>query len=72
MKVNLRSRTARAAIEYVKEQYNINNYRDLEHAVEKEYKCKVVYEDSCSVDGHLEMTDEKYISWFLIRFGDIK
>ncbi len=72
MKLDLNSPAAIAALKVVQEKHSTKNYKELEHVLEAEYKCRVVYEDAYGLHGYMEMPDDKYTSWFLIQFGDIK
>ena len=74
MRLDLNSPAALAALNYVIERHSIDkdNWKLLEHTLENEFKCKVVYEDEYGLSGYMDMADDKYTSWFLIQFGGIK
>lgn len=70
MRIDLNDPIAIAALNVIQERHKVSNYKELEHIMEKEYKCKIVYEDHYGLSGYMEMPDDKYTTWFLIQFGD--
>lgn len=71
MKIDLNNPAAIAAVKTVRELHGIgeDQWKKLEHTLEKEYKCKVIYEDAYGLSGYMEMPDDKYTTWFLVQFG---
>lgn len=69
MKLDLNSDAAIAALNRVKEKHNVTAWKEMEHILETEYNCKVVYEDQYGIAGHMDMPDDKYTTLFLIEFG---
>jgi len=72
MKLDLNSQAAIAALNKVKEKHNVSEWKQMEHVLEKEYSCKIVYEDQYGISGYMDMPDTKYTTMFLIEFGDLK
>lgn len=71
MKIDLFDIRVHKAIMAVKEEHNPTDYRELKRLLEEKYHCRTVYEDKFGIKGHLEISEEKYQTWFLIQFGDI-
>ncbi len=46
MKLDLNSPAAIAALKVVQEKHSTKDYKELEHILEAEYRCRVVYEDA--------------------------
>ena len=70
MKISLNDPRVNAAIDFVKTKHSVSNIHELEKAMEDYYHCKIVYEDAPAyVNGHIEILDEIYESWFVLRFG---
>lgn len=72
MRLDLNSKAAIAALEKVKDKHSVSEWKQMEHVLEKEYNCKVVYEDQYGISGYMDMPDDKYTTMFLIEFGDLK
>lgn len=72
MRLDLNSRAAIAALDKVKDKHSVSEWKQMEHILEKEYNCKVVYEDQYGISGYMDMPDDKYTTMFLIEFGDLK
>lgn len=72
MKLDLKNPIVQNAIASLKEEHGVLAWKELEHMLEKEHKCKIVYEDAYGINGHLEMPEDKYMSWFVIKFGDAR
>lgn len=73
MKIDLEDPRVHQAIRLVKETHNITSSRELEKIFEEKYHCKIVMEDDpwCT-RGHLFISEEKYQTWFVLKFGDSK
>ena len=69
MKIDLNDPRVNEAISVVKKTHNTSSYKELEHVMEAQYHCKVVYEDIYGLSGHLDITEEKYQTWFVLQFG---
>jgi hypothetical protein len=71
MNIDLLDPRVHNAIALVKETHSPNNFKELEKVLEEVYHCKIVYDDAPLYNkGHLEISEAKYQTWFLIQFGD--
>ena len=71
MKIDLEDPRVHQAIKLVKETHNVPFGRGLEKIFEEQYHCKIVMEDDpWCIRGHLLISEEKYQTWFILKFGD--
>jgi hypothetical protein len=70
VKIDLLDSRVGQALSQIKELYKPADWRELKSLCEEKYHCKVVYEDEFGIKGHLDISEEKYQTWFLIQFGD--
>jgi hypothetical protein len=62
-----------AAIVYLKQKHNIVSATDHNNFVEifeNEYHCKIILDDHGVHGGTMYIPDEKYQSWFVLKFED--
>lgn len=70
MQVSLNDPRVDQAINVVKQKHDVKDIHELEQVFEEFYHCKIVYEDAPAYcNGHLEITEEKYQTWFVLQFG---
>lgn len=70
MKIDLTDPRVNEAINVVKQKHNVKDIHELEQVFEEYYHCKIVYDDPPAYcKGHLDISEEKYQSWFLLQFG---
>ncbi len=70
MKIDLFDPRVDQAILHVKETHNIKTAKELEELFEKVYHCKIVSADApMHTKGYMEISEDKYQTWFLIQFG---
>jgi hypothetical protein len=70
MRIDLYDPRVGQAIQYVKESHKTSNAKELEDTFEKVYHCKIISnDDPFCTEGYLEITEEKYQTWFLVQFG---
>lgn len=70
MKIDLFDPRVGQAILHVKETHNIKTAKELEKLFEKVYHCKIVSTDApMHTKGYMEISEDKYQTWFLIQFG---
>jgi hypothetical protein len=71
VKIDLLDIRVSQALSLIKELHKPADWRELQRLCEEKYHCKVVYEDEFGFKGHLDISEEKYQTWFLIQFGDV-
>ncbi len=70
MKIDLSDPRVGDALSHVKIAHCPKNAKELEEVFEKVYHCKIVSTDApLHTQGYIEISEEKYQTWFLINFG---
>lgn len=70
MKIDLTDPRVGQAILQVEDLHKPENAKQLENVFERMYHCKIVSTDPpWHTKGYLEISEEKYQTWFLVRFG---
>ena len=73
MRINLSDPRVSEAIKHVKEKHKVSG-ANLTTVFEQEYHCRVVADSNdiyCNT-GWLEITEDKYYTWFTLNFGGDK
>lgn len=70
MIIDLKDPRVKVALDYVKQLHNTNTAKELEKVFENQYHCKIIEDDLWCTRGHLYISEEKYQTWFILKFGD--
>lgn len=72
MKIDLADSRVDQAVRLIKETHTPANSAELERIFEEQYHCKI-YPDvnnPWATTGYMEISEEKYHTWFILKFGD--
>lgn len=70
MRIDLHDPRVFQAIQHVKESHHTSSAKELEQVFEKVYHCKVISTNPpMHTTGYMEISEEKYQTWFLVQFG---
>ena len=70
MRIDLYDPRVGKAILQVKERHKPASAKELEDLFENVYHCKIVSTDPVAHNtGYIEISEEKYQTWFLVQFG---
>ena len=72
MRIDLKDPRVNEAVRLVKQKHNITSQTDLERIFEEHYHCKIFIDpkDYFCTTGHLDISEEKYQTWFILQFGE--
>lgn len=71
MILSLHDPRVNAALNSIIEKHGKLTSTEMAELLENQYHCKISYKDPLGVvDGHIEISEEKYQNWFILSFGD--
>lgn len=71
MKIDLRDNRVEEAVRLVNKIHCPASDKELEEVFERVYHCKIVSTDApLHTQGYMEISEDKYYTWFLIQFGE--
>lgn len=72
MRIPLTDARVNQAIKTLKEEHNEFNPIKFAELFEEIYRCKIVTdpEDTFCINGWMEIPEDKYATWFVLKFGD--
>jgi hypothetical protein len=71
-KISLDEARVSKALAVLKERHQVNTLEEISKIFEEVYHCRIIPDptDPWCTSGWLEMSEEKYYTWFAIQFGD--
>ena len=69
MRINIHDKRVQLAFEILKEHHR--EYDDVKFAkiFEDHYHCRIIPNDPFGITGDIELSEDKYQSWFILNFG---
>jgi hypothetical protein len=70
MRINIYDKRVRTAFKTLKEYHK--EYDDVKFAklFEEYYHCKIISDDPFGINGEIELSEDKYQTWFVLNFGE--
>lgn len=72
MRIDVNDPRANEAVRLVEQKHNPTCQAELERIFEEHYHCKIFIDpnDYFCTTGHLDISEEKYQTWFILQFGE--
>lgn len=72
MRIDIKDPRVEQAIAFVKDKHNHPEDKAFYEIFEDQYHCKMVSnpEDPLCLTGWMEISEDKYLNWFILKFGN--